>query len=149
MDEKLFEIKTGVLVFFSALGTVLGWKGLMALVWVLAMALDYLSGTAAACKEGTWSSTTARTGLWHKGGMILVVLVAAMADGILSTISAGMSLLWPGALLPLVVMWYIITELGSILENAVKLGVQVPQWLKKALEISLEAVDGAGKNHME
>lgn len=151
MDEKLLEMKTAALLLLSALGTVLGVKGVMVLVWALAMALDYLSGTAAACKAGIWSSATARTGLWHKGGMILVVLVAALADGMLWMLSDSLSfgILWPGALLPLVVVWYTVTELGSVLENAVKLGVQVPSWLSKALEIGLEAVDSAGNERMK
>ena len=33
-----------------------------------------------------------------------------------------LNITWPGMILPLVLAWYIITELGSILENAIKLG---------------------------
>ncbi len=33
---------------------------------------------------------------------------------------------WPGIIMPLVLAWYIITELGSILENAVKMGGKGP-----------------------
>ena len=115
----------------------------MALVWVAAMALDYLSGSAAACKAGKWSSAEARTGLWHKGGMILVVCVAAISDGIMTVMCDHVPLQmdWPSLVLPLVLGWYILTELGSILENAVKLGAHVPGWLVKLLQAGKDAME--------
>ena len=146
MNDKLFEVKATLVAVFSAISALLGWKGIVALVWVIAMGLDYISGTAAACKNGEWSSTTARNGLWHKGGMILVVVVAAIADGVMAVICDNIPVLgiaWPGIILPLVLAWYILTEMGSILENAVKLGASVPEWLVKILKSSLKAVDAA------
>lgn len=147
MNERLTAIKAAIAAAVTAMGTFLGWKGIMAIVWVIAMALDYISGTAAACKAGDWSSATAREGLWHKGGMILVVVVAAIADGIMDVICANLplGLVWPGIILPLVLAWYIITEMGSILENAAKLGANIPAWLTKLLKASLRAVEAAGE----
>lgn len=100
----------------------------------------------AACKSGDWSSTTAREGLWHKGGMIAVAIVAALADWIMVIIAAyiPIGIQWPGIIMPLVLAWYIITELGSILENAVKMGANVPGWLVKLLKASANIVDAAG-----
>ena len=51
---------------------------------------------------------------------------------------------WPGIIMPLVLAWYIITELGSILENAVKMGANVPGWLVKLLKASANIVEAAG-----
>ena len=48
--------------------------------WVLLMLADWLIGSAAAAKEGRWSSAKMREGAWHKGGMILVVCIALVAD---------------------------------------------------------------------
>ena len=145
MEKKLEEIKGAVVAVLTVLGSFLGWQGVMALVWVAAMGLDYLSGSAAACKEGKWSSAVARVGLWHKGGMIIVVAVAAIADGVLGIICSHtpIGLEWPGVILPLVLAWYILTELGSILENAMKLGVRVPKWLTKFLAAFAHLVDDA------
>ena len=139
--------KGGIAAFFTALGAFLGWQGIMALVWVAAMGLDYLTGTAAACYAGEWSSRIAREGLWHKGGMIAVVIVAAIADGAMAVLCANlpMGMEWPVLVLPLVLAWYILTELGSILENAVKMGAPVPEWLVKLLKSGLTAVSGAAK----
>lgn len=147
MEEKLTAFKAGMAAFFTALGAFLGWQGIMAAVWVCAMALDYITGTAAACHAGEWSSRTAREGLWHKGGMIVVVTVAAIADGVMTVLCANLTVgfQWPVLVLPLVLAWYIITELGSILENAVKMGAPVPEWLVKLLKAGLNAVDHAAK----
>ena len=76
MNETLVTAKAAIVAFCTAVGTVLGWKGVMAVAWVVLMSLDYASGTFAARKEGTWKSSVAREGLWHKGGMVLVVMVA-------------------------------------------------------------------------
>lgn len=146
MNENLVTVKTAIVAACTALGAFLGWKGVMLLAWVAVMALDYLSGTAAACKAGEWCSATARQGLWHKGGMILVVLVSAIADVVMVVIVdyVPIGLEWPCVILPMVLAWYIITELGSILENAVKLGANVPGWLVKLLKASANLVEAAG-----
>lgn len=146
MEHKLIAGKAAMSAAITTISAFLGWKGILAVVWVLAMALDYISGSAAACKAREWSSSAARQGLWHKGGMILVVMVSGIADMIMAVVMENMSigLHWPGVVLPLVLTWYIITELGSILENAVKLGATVPEWLVKLLKISLSTVTSAG-----
>lgn len=148
MSEKLTTIKAAMAAAISALAAFLGWKGIMAIVWVVCMALDYLSGSAAACKGGEWSSAKAREGVWHKAAMILVVLVSGLADIIMATICENVHIgfVWPGLVLPLVLAWYIITELGSILENAVHLGAKVPAWLVKLMKAGLKAVDKAGES---
>jgi len=151
MSENLTAAKATLAAAFTAVGTVLGWKGVMLMIWVGVMALDYLSGTLAACREGKWSSKIARQGLWHKGGMILVVTVAAIADGVMGMMTACMilELDWPGLVLPLVLAWYIITELGSILENAVKMGASVPEFLVKLLKSGIQLTDSAGDSAAE
>lgn len=146
MNENLVTIKTAIVAGCTALGAFLGWKGVMLIAWVAVMALDYLTGTLAACKSGDWSSTTAREGLWHKGGMIAVVIVSALADWIMVIVAQyiPIGIQWPGIILPMVLAWYIITELGSILENAVKMGAKVPEWLVKLLKASANIVEAAG-----
>lgn len=147
MNEKLTAIKAAITAAITALAAFLGWKGIMAVVWVICMALDYLSGSAAACKGGEWSSAKAREGIWHKAAMIMVVLVSGLADIIMATICENINIgfVWPGLVLPLVLAWYIITELGSILENAVHLGAKVPAWLVKLMKAGLKAVDKTGE----
>lgn len=148
MNEKLTAAKSALVAVLTAVGAFLGWKGIMLAVWVGVMGLDYLSGTLAACREGQWSSEAARQGLWHKGGMILVVTVAAIADAVTVLLAehVPLGIVWPGLVLPLVLAWYIITELGSILENAVKMGAKVPDWLVKLMKAGLRAAEAAGES---
>lgn len=148
MENYLTEVKAAIAVFFTALTALLGWQGVMAVVWVILMLMDYLSGSLAARKTGTWKSSTAREGFLHKGGMILVVLVALLADIAMSFALPHIPLIniaWPDILFPTVLAWYIITELGSILENAVKMGAKVPNWLVKIFNASLKAIDAEGE----
>lgn len=148
MKENLMTVKTAIAAAGTALGTFLGWKGVMLMAWTAVMALDYVTGTLAACKAGQWSSATAREGLWHKGGMIAVVLVAAITDWVMVIIASyiPLGIQWPGILLPLVLAWYILTELGSVLENAAALGAKVPNWLIKLLKASADLVEAAGED---
>ena len=81
--DKAAEIKAAAAALI-AFGTALfGWVGWMVVLWLIAMALDYLTGTFAALYNKTWSSAAARRGLWHKLGSIFGVLVAAMCDLVL------------------------------------------------------------------
>ena len=148
MEDKLMAAKAAIAAFFTAVSAFLGWQGIMALVWVIAMAIDYITGTAAAMRKGEWCSSVARQGLWHKGGMIVVVIVSFIADCVLGVICEHLpiGITWTSIVMPLVLAWYIVTELGSILENAVKMGASVPGWLVKLLKISVQAIDKAGKS---
>ena len=146
MDEKITQWKTAIAAAGGLLTALWGWLGWLVLGWIAAMVLDYLTGSAAACKAGNWSSAHAREGIWHKAGMIVVVLVAGGADLLLSLLLANLPVFafpvrYPGLLCPMVLVWYSITEFGAVIENAVRMGAVVPEWLKKTLEISRDAVD--------
>lgn len=151
MNENMLTVKTTIAAILTALGAFLGWKGVMLFAWVGVMALDYLSGTIAAALGGQWSSAVAREGIKHKGGMFLVVAVAAIADAVMMVIVTyvPVGLQWPGLIMPMVLAWYIITELGSILENAVKMGAPVPGWLVKILKASADLMEMAGDHAAE
>ena len=146
MNEKLVELKLSIAAFFTALSAFLGWQGVLAVIWVIAMALDYLSGTLAAWLSGEWESSVARTGAQHKLGMLFVVIVAGITDYVLLVICQYLPIgyTWPVLVLPLVFAWYILTELGSILENAVKMGAPIPEWLMQILSVGLKAINVKG-----
>ena len=48
-------------------------------------------------------------------------------------------------LCPLVVVWYILTEAGSIIENAGEMGAPIPAWLTKAIVALRAKVDETGE----
>ena len=149
MDKTINQIKAAVAAVFGLLTGLWGWLGWLVVGWVLCMVLDYITGSMAAAKAGQWSSGKARDGIWHKCGMIVVVLVAAGADLLLAIVLANLPLValpveYTGLVCPVVLVWYIVTELGSMVENAAVMGAPVPKWLKKLLALDKDAVDQAG-----
>ncbi len=148
MTEKINAVKAALAAAVAAGTALWGWYGWLALTWVACMALDYVSGSAAAMRRGDWSSARAREGLWHKAGMILAVVVSVLGDLLIGLLlrGGGFHLPFGGVLLaPLVTAWYCLTELGSVAENALLLGAPVPKWLRKLLRRGVEAVDEAGE----
>ena len=143
--ERATEIKAivvGVVAFLTALW---GWVGWAVIIWLGCMMIDYVSGTMAAKAAGEWSSAAAREGLWHKLGEVFAVLVAALCDIALHVVVNGtgiqIGIELPAMVTPVVLLWYIITELGSIAENAGKLGAPVPDWLKRSLKNYKDKLD--------
>lgn len=132
--EKGIEI--GAIAIFTALN---GWLGWLIILYIGSMAFDWLTGSALAIKNKEWNSTKARLGLWHKCGSVITVAVSALTDILLGLIVNNV----PGfqlpfsyhvLLCPIVLIWYILAELGSCLENASNMGAPVPSFLKDVLE---------------
>lgn len=121
----------------------------------MAIVLDYISGTWAAMSCGEWSSQVARKGLWHKLGEIFALLVAVMVDiaiGVMlkfEPVAGIVQFDYPHIFTLLVTMWYIFTELGSIIENASKLGAPMPKWLTKMIKKLQDGTEAAGDGLVE
>lgn len=145
--EKATEIKAAVTAFFAFLTALWGWTGWAIIIWLGCIVVDYAAGSFAAKKEKNWSSAIAREGLWHKLGEIFAVLVAALADIALKVLIAGAGITMPfdigPALTPIVLMWYTLTEIGSIIENCGKLGAPVPRWFKQSVEKYKDQIDNS------
>ena len=137
-------VKAAVAAACGAFGAAFGWLGWLVLAWVGCMVLDWISGSAAAAAKGSWSSAMARAGIWHKGGMILVVLVAAVTDCVLGMAVEHLPALeirYTVLVLPVILVWYIFTELGSIAENATAMGAPVPAWFTALLAARKQAAE--------
>lgn len=125
--------KAVVAAVCGAFTAAFGWLGWLVVAWAACMALDWVSGSAAA-----------RAGIWHKAGMVVVVLVCALTDAVLAVAVAnlpGLGLEVNGVVLPVVLVWYIFTELGSIAENAAAMGAPVPGWLVRILAQGKEGAE--------
>lgn len=149
-NENVFLLVKAVIVGFAgAFSVAFGWIGWLVLAWIACMVVDYITGSGAACKNGEWSSAEARAGIWHKAGMIAVVAVAALADGVLRMALENIKIFsveYTSLILPVVLVWYILTELGSILENAVAMGAEVPPFLVKLLAAAKEKVESVSES---
>lgn len=143
------EIKVWITALVGALSALWGWMGWLVVIWVVFMAIDYITGSAAAARAGEWSSSKARDGIWHKGGMIVMVLMSAGIDVVLAIVVERIPAIqlpfeFGGLVCPVVLVWYIITEMGSITENAMAMGAPVPSWLSRILAAGKSAVDAVG-----
>lgn len=153
--DRATEIKA-FLAAVLAFGTALwGWLGWAIITLVCCMALDWITGSWAARRHGEWSSAVARDGLWHKLGEISALLVAALCDIAIQVIlhSTARELLEGYAyghyFTLLVAIWYIFTELGSIVENAGRLGAPIPAWLRRGIAVLQRRTDGAREESRE
>ena len=149
--EHINSFKAAVAAVCAALTALCGWFGWLVVAWIVCMIIDYATGSAAALRAGEWSSKSARDGIWHKLGSVVAVIVAAILDTVIGHLLdnvPGMELPFTYTVLlcPLVVIWYILTEAGSIIENAGALGAPIPAWLTKMIAALESRVDQAGDN---
>ena len=151
--EHINGFKAAVAAVLAALTALWGWFGWLIVAWIICMALDVLTGMAAAMKAGKWASKLARDGIWHKAGCIAAVVISGILDIVIGQIlanlpSVALPFTYTVFLCPLVVVWYILTEAGSIVENAGAMGAPIPEWLTKAIAALKDKVDesaGEGK----
>lgn len=113
-------------------------------ILVLMMIIDQISGILAAKKEALEhpkeinygiSSKRMVLGIFKKVGYILTILVATVADLLMGIILEyiGVESTLKTSFCILVIVWFILEEAISILENVGRMGVKMPQFLEKTL----------------
>lgn len=148
--DKATEIKAAITAGIALVTALIGPVGWVVIIWMFAMILDYLTGTLAAISHGEWDSAIARQGLWHKLGSIAAILVAAGLDITLGVVLPQIGVNYEHIILtPVVALWYLLTELGSIVENIDNLGAPVPDFLRKAIKKVKNKVDSIGEENTE
>ena len=115
-----------------------------AIILVAVMVLDYITGMAKAWQAGELSSRVGIRGILKKLGYLVIVAVAGMLDWLIRYGAAALGWEWAPEFLvsSVVIVWLIINELLSILENVEAIGVPVPAFLRKLLgrlKVSTEA----------
>lgn len=139
------ELKALIATFFGAVTVLIGWAGWLFVLWVFLMLLDWRLGVRRAKLHNEYSSDIARAGRWHKISSFYVVLVAGALDLLVqigARMQLGLELPWSGAILmPIVLIWYIFSEAGSIIENAAGCGANVPEWLRKGIKEAQNKID--------
>ncbi|SEL58295.1 toxin secretion/phage lysis holin [Paenibacillus sp. OK003] len=102
-----------------------GWDQLLSLLAV-AMAVDYITGLAAAVRSGKGlNSNVGFWGLARKGLMLTVILLAHRIDLIMGT-----DIIKGGA-----IYFYLVNELISITENYARIGLPLPDKLRQAIAV--------------
>lgn len=111
------------------------------IVLVIAMLADYGTGMVKAWNAGTLCSRTGIRGILKKVGYLVIVAVAMGADYLLryGLDQVGVRINIEFLIAAIVIVWLIINELISILENVAAIGAPVPEFLLKLIK-KLKAV---------
>lgn len=113
------------------------------------MAVDYLTGMFSAKRTGDLNSRVGVLGIIKKVGYLALVAVGMVVDYLITYalaqvgIQSGMANLFG----LMVVIWLIINELISILENLGEVGVPLPEFLVKAVKTLKGRVDDEAGRH--
>jgi toxin secretion/phage lysis holin len=107
-----------------------GWifGGIDSLIYalILFVVFDYITGLFLAFKEKKISSNIGFSGITKKNLIFIVVALASILDKYI--LNTG------GSLREIIVLFYIANEGISVIENAGKLGLPIPQKLKDAIQ---------------
>ena len=102
-----------------------GWSSLLGVLLVFVV-IDYISGVVAAAIEGKLNSAVGLRGIAKKVFIFVLVGIANLVD-----ISLGDAHLFRDA----TIFFYLANELLSILENAGRIGLGIPEPIRQAVEL--------------
>lgn len=116
------------------------------------MVIDYITGMLASKAEAIdhpgdpsygWSSRKGAKGILKKVGYMCVIAVAMSVDYVLIIVAEHVGIATPGKVFfgLLVAVWYILNELLSIIENAGRMGANVPSWLMEYIAILRKKIE--------
>jgi len=136
----------------AAVGAVCAYLGELAvpvIVLSCVMIVDYCSGLAKAWVTGSISSRTGVVGILKKVGYLAVVATGMAVDWIvkygITAMGATIDIDFIFAL-P-VIIWLVINECISILENVAECGAPVPEFLMKAIGKIKDKVEEENNDH--
>ncbi|WP_318245250.1 phage holin family protein [Paenibacillus gallinarum] len=136
MNPALINVGLVGMLFTYAFG---GWSELLIFLCI-AMAVDYITGVAAAIR--TKDKLNSEIGFWglsRKGLMLLVILIANQLDMLMNT-----DMIKGGA-----IYFYLANELISITENFSRIGFPIPNILKKIIYVLKSQSDEEEKKEKE
>lgn len=149
MEDQAMVIKAGITTFCAALTILWGWFGWLVVGLIVAMTADYFTGWLKARNAGEWKSCIAKKGLTKKVAILGVVMVAGMADLVMASLITNipglvMPFTYSVLICPIVVVWYLLAELGSILENCSALGAKQIPFLSKLINMLKTTIEKTG-----
>ena len=116
------------------------------------MVVDYISGMMASKVEAIehpddpnygWSSKKGAKGIAKKVGYLCIIAVAMVVDYLTLKVASALGIaISAKAIFGLMVaVWYILNELLSIIENAGRMGANVPDWLRRYIAVLKRKID--------
>jgi toxin secretion/phage lysis holin len=125
MDRHLIVVGFSVLGSFTSL-MFGGWNSLV-LILVCAVIIDYITGIIASALEGKLSSRVGFHGIAKKVLIFSMVAVSHLLD---------LAIGWDSHLMrDATIFFYLVNEFISIVENASRTGIPIPDFLRKAIQL--------------
>lgn len=124
-------------------------------ILLLMMVVDYITGMLASMKEAVdhpgdaaygWSSAEGFNGIIRKVSICAVITVAITLDYVIAVMTKQLGVDPPKMAFIglLVIAWFLLNEMLSIIENAGRMGGDVPAWLAKYIAVLKHRIDEAG-----
>ncbi|SFG10910.1 phage holin family protein [Sporolactobacillus nakayamae] len=126
MNSFEFLYRSAAILLGAAVGYLFGGWSMLVSILLAFIVIDYVSGVLAAAYLGKLSSSIGFHGIAKKAMIIVVVAAAHLADTAMGTEHIARDA---------VIFFYLANELLSILENAGKTGLPVPEQVTKMVDI--------------
>ena len=136
MNETISMLK---LTLIAAVSVVLAYFNALLIpivVLVAVMVIDYISGMTSAKRTGELSSRLGVMGILKKVGYLALVAVGMVVDYLITSalVHVGVHIQINYCFAMIIIIWLIVNELISILENLGEIGVPIPDFLRKSIK---------------
>ena len=118
-------IKTVTAIVAGALSTLIGGWDMILEILLIVMTLDYITGVVSAFKQKTVSSNKGYMGLVKKGGIFVIIILAAQMD----RMTGNDNHIFRNC----TALFFVANDALSVLENVGELGIELPAFLRSAL----------------
>lgn len=99
------------------------------IILIIAMVLDYISGIIKSYETNTLSSKIGAKGIIKKFSYFLVIVISFIIDFILCNYTLNEINLYYPIVSEIIIAWFVINEVISILENVSEIGVPLPKFI--------------------
>ena len=154
MQSKEFLQQTFVSAVITGLLHYLGIVAVPIIILIVAMIIDYVTGMLSAWLNAELSSKKGIKGIVKKISYLALVAVAMIVDWLIccGLQQINVNIKYSVFFAVLVAVWLIINELISVLENLAKMGVPIPNFLKKLinrLKTTIDESEREDKNYVQ
>ncbi len=155
LRQFYIALQAGVSALIAGVSAKIGILLPVLVILTLAMFLDYITGMLASKREALdhpddptkgWSSKRGAEGIIKKCGYLCVIAAAMIVDYIILNVAeqAGIESNLKAFFGLMVAVWYILNEILSIIENAGRMGADIPTWLMKYVAVLKNKIDSKG-----
>lgn len=151
--EHIRELKLAITSVFATIFYFIGWQGFLFILLAVALFIDYLTGSMAARQNNIWTSAKASEGRRRKAMTFIALIVALILDSVIWIVGSVNPIFelpfeWPFLFTLVSVIWFILSEIGSTMENLILLNVALPGFMTKGIKILKAKAEDVGDQLM-